>query len=180
MHSQVTAEDYESWPEEQCAGLEIVDGLVVARPSPSKRHSRLARLFANALEAASGPALAVSTGVDLRLRDVPLLSRRPDVVLYDASLPDDALLRPQDCALVVEVMPPGSVTTDQTDKATEYATARIPRYWRIEHDRAEKVLSVFAYRLDRTTGTYASAGMYTGKMTVIDPVSVTIDLTSLL
>jgi D-3-phosphoglycerate dehydrogenase len=41
-----------------------------------------------------------------------LLNRRPDAVIYDASLPDDAVLRPQHCTLVVEVMSPGSVTAD--------------------------------------------------------------------
>jgi Uma2 family endonuclease len=118
--------------------------------------------------------------VDLRLRDIPLLNRRPDVVLYDAALPDEAVLRPRHCTLVVEVMSPGSVTTDQTDKPAEYAAARIPHYWRIEHDQAEGALSVFCYRLDPTTGAYASAGVHAGKMTVTDPVSVTIDLASLL
>jgi hypothetical protein len=52
--------------------------------------------------------------------------------------------------------------------------------WRVEHDPAEGTLSVFCYRLDPTTGAYASAGVHTGKMTVTDPVSVTIDLASLL
>lgn len=122
----------------------------------------------------------MSTDVDLRLRDVPLLNRRPDAVLYDAALPDDAVLRPEHCALVIEVMSPGSVTTDQTDKPAEYAAARIPHYWRVEHDPAEGPLSVFCYRHDPTTGAYASAGVHTGKITVTDPVSVTIDLASLL
>jgi Uma2 family endonuclease len=122
----------------------------------------------------------VSTDVDLRLRDIPLLNRRPDAVVYDASLPDDAVLRPQHCTLVAEVMSPGSVTTDQTDKPAEYAATRIPHYWRIEHDPAENNLSVFCYRLDPTTGAYASAGVHTGKMTITDPVSITIDLTTLL
>jgi Uma2 family endonuclease len=122
----------------------------------------------------------VSTDVDLRLRDIPLLNRRPDAVVYDASLPDDAVLRPRHCTLVVQVMSPGSVTTDQTDKPAEYAAARIPHYWRVEHDPADGSLSVFRYRLDPTTGSYASAGIHTGKMTVTDPVSITIDLTTLL
>ena len=30
--------------------------------------------------------------------------------------------------------------------------ARIPRYWRTEHDPAEAALLVFCYRLDPTTG----------------------------
>jgi Uma2 family endonuclease len=68
---------------------------------------------------------AVATAVDLRLRDVPLLNRRPDIVVYDASVPDDAVLRPQHCLLVVEVMSPDSVTADQADKPAEYAAAGI-------------------------------------------------------
>jgi Uma2 family endonuclease len=80
----------------------------------------------------------------------------------------------------VEVMSPGSVTADQTDKPAEYAAARIPHYWRIEHDLDERALSVFCYRLDPTTGTYASAGVHTGKMTVTEPVTIAVDLTTLL
>jgi Uma2 family endonuclease len=176
----MSAEDYEALPEEICRRIEIVDGAIIVNAAPRRLHQDICRRLANALEAASGPALAVSTDMDLRLRDIPLLNRRPDAVLYDASLPDDAMLRPQHCTLVIEVMSPGSVTTDQTDKPAEYAAARIPHYWRLEHDPAAGTLSVYCYRLDPTTGAYASAGVHTGKMTVTDPVSVTIDLASLL
>ncbi|MGW0935026.1 hypothetical protein [Streptomyces sp. NPDC002666] len=44
MHTQISAEQYDSWSEEQCAGIEIVDGMVVVSPSASKRHNRLARM----------------------------------------------------------------------------------------------------------------------------------------
>jgi Uma2 family endonuclease len=176
----LSAQDYEALPEEICRRIEIVDGAVIVNAAPRRQHQDICRRLANALEAACGPALAVSMDVDLRLRDIPLLNRRPDAVVYDASLPDDAVLRPQHCMLVVEVMSPGSVTTDQTDKPAEYAAAGIRHYWRVEHDPAESVLSVFCYRLDPTTGTYASAGVHSGKMTVTDPVSVTVDLTVLL
>ena len=178
----LSAQDYEALPEEICRRIEIVDGAVIVNAAPRRQHQDICRRLANALEAACGSALAVSMDVDLRLRDIPLLNRRPDAVVYDASLPDDAVLRlrPQHCVLVVEVMSPGSVTTDQTDKPAEYAAAGIRHYWRVEHDPAESVLSVFCYRLDPTTGTYASAGVHSGKMTVTDPVSVTVDLTVLL
>jgi len=42
MHEQVTAEQYAAWTEEQCAGIEIVDGMVLVSPSASKRHRRRA------------------------------------------------------------------------------------------------------------------------------------------
>jgi Uma2 family endonuclease len=172
--------DYEALPEDIRRRIEIVDGAIVVNTAPRRLHQDICRRLASALETACGNAFAVSTDVDLRLRDIPLLNRRPDVVIYDASLPDDAVLRPQHCSLVVEVMSPGSVTADQTDKPAEYAASRIPHYWRIEHDPAGKILSVFRYRLDPTTGTYASAGVHTWKMIVTEPVTVTIDLSTLL
>lgn len=176
----LSAAEYEALPEEICRRIEVVDGAIIVSAAPRRLHQDIGRRLANALEAACGPGLAVSTDVDLRLRDVPLLNRRPDVVVYNASLPDDVVLRPRDCVLVVEVMSPGSVTTDQTDKPAEYAAAGIRRYWRVEHDPAESVLSVFCYRLDPTTSTYASAGAHSGKMTVTEPVSITIDLSTLI
>lgn len=176
----LSAEEYEALPEHISRRIEIVDGAIIVSAAPRRLHQDIARRLANALEAACRPGLAVSTDVDLRLRDVPLLNRRPDAVVYDASLPDDAALRPRHCVLVVEVMSPGSVTTDQTDKPAEYAAAGIANYWRVEHDPAESRLSVFCYRLDPTTGTYASAGVHSGKMAVTEPVSVTIDLATLL
>lgn len=45
MHTQISAEQYASWSEEQCAGIEIVDGMVVVSPTASKRHNRLARIL---------------------------------------------------------------------------------------------------------------------------------------
>jgi hypothetical protein len=59
MHTQITAAEYDSWTEEQCAGIEIVDGMVVVSPSASKRHNRPARILANSLDATQASA---STG----------------------------------------------------------------------------------------------------------------------
>jgi Uma2 family endonuclease len=176
----LSAAEYEALPEDICRRIEIVDGAIIVNAAPRRLHQDICRRLANVLESACGPAFAVSTDIDLRLRDVPLLNRRPDAVIYDASLPDDAVLRPQHCTLVVEVMSPGSVTADQTDKPAEYAASRIPHYWRVEHDLTEQALSVFCYRLDPTTGTYSSAGVHTRMMTVTEPVAITIDLGTLL
>jgi Uma2 family endonuclease len=88
MHNQVTAEQYASWSAEQCAGIEIVDGIVVVTPSASKRHHRLARLMANGLDLAAGPDWNADTDFDVRLQDVPLTNRRPDVVVYRADTID--------------------------------------------------------------------------------------------
>ena len=71
MHMQISAEQYDSWSEEQCAGIEIVDGMVVVSPSASKRHNRLARILANALDAAAGSDWNADTDFDVRLQEFP-------------------------------------------------------------------------------------------------------------
>ncbi|RDL09012.1 Uma2 family endonuclease [Streptomyces sp. HB202] len=135
MHAQISAEEYDSWSEEQCAGIEIVDGMVVVSPSASKRHNRLARILANALDAAAGPDWNADTDFDVRLQDVPLTNRRADVIVYRAETIDLTPTRPEHVLLVVEVVSPGSETTDRIVKVDQYAKAGIPFYWRVEQAR---------------------------------------------
>src|SRR5205085_2251943 len=160
--------------------IEIVDGAIVVNAAPRRPHQIIARRLANVLEDACGARSAVATDVDLRLRDVPLLNRRPDIVVYDSSVPDDDVLRPHHCVLVVEVMSPGSITADQIDKPAEYAAAGITHFWRHEIDEGDAHrLTVFRYRLDPTTRTYASAGVDVGKLVVSDPFTVSVDFADL-
>ncbi|PKW19383.1 Uma2 family endonuclease [Saccharopolyspora spinosa] len=173
--------EYEALPEEVCSRIKIVDGAILVAPTPRRSHQRIARRLANELEHAAGPELTVATDVDLRLRDVPLLNRRPDIAVYDSTLPDEVVLLPQHCLLVVEVMSPGSVTADQTDKPAEYAAAGIEHFWRFESDRQDdRRLTAFRYRLDPTTRLYAPAGVDTDKLAVSDPGELRIDFESLL
>jgi Uma2 family endonuclease len=102
---------------EQCAGIEIVDGMVVVSPSASKRHNRLARVLANALDAAAGPDWNADTDFDVRLQDVPLSNRRPDVVVYRADTIDVTPTRPEHVLLAAEIVSPGLETTDRIVKA---------------------------------------------------------------
>lgn len=102
MHTRIGAEQYDSWSEEQCAGIEVVDGTVVVSPSASKRH-RLARILAHALDVAAGPDWNADTDFDVRWQDVPLTNRRPDVTVYRAEAIDLTPTRPEHVLLVVEV-----------------------------------------------------------------------------
>lgn len=173
----LTVADYEALPEEVCRQIEIVDGAVLVSPSPRRTHQRIVRRLAHALEAVCADRLAVDFDVDLRLRDVPLLLRRLDVAVYEASLPDDEVLRPDHCLLVVEVMSPGSVTSDRLDKPTEYAASGIQHFWRVEYD--DDVINVFRYQLDPMTRTYALVGLDKDKLSIKDPVAVELDLETL-
>jgi Uma2 family endonuclease len=175
MHEQITAEEYESWSEEQCAGIEIVDGMVVVRPSASKRHNRLARLLANALDAAAGPDWNADTDFDVRLQDVPLTNRRPDVIVYRADTIDITPTRPEHVLLVAEVVSPGSETTDRIVKADQYAKAGIGFYWRIEQAATGTPL-VYTYLLDPATRTYREGDVFAGTLKITAPFAAEIDL----
>ncbi|MGW1740678.1 Uma2 family endonuclease [Nocardia sp. NPDC001965] len=175
MHEQITPAEYDSWSEEQCAGIEIVDGMVVVSPSASKRHNRLARILANALDAAAGADWNADTDFDVRLQDVPLNNRRPDVVVYRADTIDITPTRPEHVLLVAEVVSPGSETTDRLVKVEQYARAGIAFYWRIEH-AATGVPLIYTYILDPATGSYRTGEMFTGIVRVSAPFTVEIDL----
>jgi len=175
MHAQISAERYDSWSEEQCAGIEIVDGMVVVSPSASKRHNRLARILANALDAAAGPDWNADTDFDVRLQDVPLTNRRSDVIVYRANTIDLTPTRPEHVLLVVEVVSPGSETTDRIVKVDQYAKAGIPFYWRVEQ-AATGIPIVYTYVLDPATKAYRDGEMFTGAIKAAAPFSVTVDL----
>lgn len=175
MRTQISAEQYDSWSEKQCAGIEIVDGMVVVSPSASKRHNRLARILANALDAAAGPDWNADTDFDVRLQDVPLTNRRPDVIVYRAETIDLTPTRPEHVLLVVEVVSPGSETTDRIVKVDQYAKASIPFYWRIEQ-AATGIPIVYTYVLDPATKVYRDGEMFTGAVKATAPFFVTVDL----
>lgn len=64
-------------------------------PSASKRPNRPTRILADALDAAAGPDRNAGPDVDVRLPDVPLTNRRPDVVMYRAEAIDLTPARPE-------------------------------------------------------------------------------------
>ncbi|MEU0762803.1 Uma2 family endonuclease [Streptomyces microflavus] len=175
MHTQISAEQYDSWSEEQRAGIEIVDGMVAVSPNTSKQHNRLARTLANALDAAAGPDWNADTDFDVRLQDIPLTNRRPDVTVYRAETIDLTPTRPEHVLLVVEVVSPGSETTDRIVKVDQYAKVGIPFYWRIEQ-APTGVPIVYTYVLDPATKTYRDGEMFTGVIKAAAPFSVTVDL----
>ena len=177
MHSQITAAEYETWSEEQCAGIEIVDGMVVVGPSASKRHNRLARILANALDTSAGPDWNADIDFDVRPQDVPLTNRRPDVVVYRSDTIDVSPTRPEHVLLVAEIVSPGSETTDRIVKLEQYARAGISFYWRVELT-ATGIPVVYTYLLDSASRRYRDDEVFTGMVKATVPFPVEIDLSS--
>jgi Uma2 family endonuclease len=183
--ARITAEMYQRLPEEICRAIEIVDGYIVYCEAPTPQHQLAARRLANLIEQAAraamkrgGGCLTVNTDVDLRLRDIPLLNRRPDVVLYRC-LDEGERLRAEQAQLVIEIVSPGSQTTDEVDKPGEYAKAGIPHYWIVRLD-ATGVAVVERYKLDHATRLYKHVGTCMkdepgGAPELTNPIPVTLD-----
>ncbi|MEU0569880.1 Uma2 family endonuclease [Nonomuraea sp. NPDC005983] len=187
----VTAEEYDALPEEIAKAIEIVDGYVAYCAVPTPDHQTAGRRLANMLERHARTAtsqghecLTVNSDVDLRLRDVPLLNRRPDVVLYRClNRERDERLRAEHALLVVEIVSPGSETQDTTDKLGEYAKAGVPHYWIVRLDRTG-VSIVERYRLDRASMLYKHTGTFMkdesgDAPSVANPIPIVIDWSEL-
>ena len=175
MHEQVTAEDYDTWPEERCRDIEIMDGMVVMTPSPSKARNWVATLLAVALARAGQPDWRAGTDFDVRLRDVPLLNRRPDVVVYRAETFTVSPTRPEHVLLIAEIVSAGSETTDRRLKPHEYAAAGIEYFWRIEQVGVG-IPVVHTHVLDPAANVYRPTEVFTGIVKAIAPFPVEIDL----
>ncbi len=171
MRGPITAAQYATWTADQSAGIEIVGGLVLVAPNVTKRQNRLARILANALDAAAGPEWNADTGLELRLQDEPLNSRRPDVTLYRAETIDITPTRPEHVLLVVDAVSPGS----DIGKANQYAQAGIQFYWRVEHTTPAAPL-VYTYVLDPASRRYREAEIFTGAVNLTAPFLIEIDL----
>ncbi|MFC4070858.1 Uma2 family endonuclease [Actinoplanes subglobosus] len=99
----------------------------------------------------------------------------PDVTVYRAEALDITPTRPEHVLLVVDVVSPGSETTDRIVKVDQYARAGIPFYWRVEQ-AATGVPLVYTYILDPAAGRHRDGDVFTGIVKLTAPFAVEIDL----
>jgi Uma2 family endonuclease len=142
------------WSEEDLLGLpknaqryELLEGALLVNPRPGGVHQRISFRLTSLLDAAVPHYLLVVEAMGLRLPDstvfIPdILVAKRDIVLAN----DSGILDVQAVELAVEIMSPGSRTTDRVTKPAVYAGAGIGSFWRVEPDDGP---AVFAYRLER-------------------------------
>jgi Uma2 family endonuclease len=174
MRNTWTVEDLRALDLEDWRRYELVDGSLVVSPSASRGHERVSAEVRAALWNASPAELLVSGPIGVELGRS---YRIPDLVVTARSVmngPGD--LDPGEILLVVEVVSPGSETTDRVTKAAQYAAAGIAHYWRVETDP----VSLTAYRL--ASSVYAEDGTWTAGQTaqLAEPFAVELDLNRLL
>ena len=173
----LTQEQYEELPEHVRRMIEVIDNHVVFLQSGSVEHSRVARRFVAAFEAARPPVpcISVSTDVDMyyakRQRDAEgnLFSfRRPDITVHRC-LERGAKLGTRSVLIAIEVVFPGSETTDRVQKVAEYAREQIPVYLVVTLDDRLYVRHVVEYRLDWSRRAYQQVAVHDGEVVLSDP-----------
>ena len=100
------------------------------------------------------------------------------MTVYRADTIDVSPTRPEHVLLVVEVVSPGSETTDRVVKANQYAKAGIQFYWRVEQAATGAPL-VYTYVLDPATGRYRDSEIFTGVVKLAVPFPIDIDLSQI-
>lgn len=176
-YRDISIDDWEVLDEELCRRVEIVDGLMVPLARVSIEHQNIAANLCDALRAVQSADMAVVTALSVKLRDSPLLLRRPDVVVFRRERLAESVLRAYDVVLAVEVMSPGSMTTDRSSKPAEYAQSGIPHFWRIEQGTD---LSLHTYALVPGENVYKMTGVHTLHYVADEPFEINIDIQDLL
>lgn len=152
----LTAEEYDALPENSLR--ELVDGVIHMMAPPTFWHQIVKDTLRTLLRAVKPNDLVVLSEAQVRLADG--LRRIPDVVALRRSAyrRDRNQCLPADVVLVVEVVSPGSESTDRILKPIEYARAGIEHYWRVE---IAPEIVVNTYRLGESN-TYQSTGVFSG------------------
>jgi Uma2 family endonuclease len=159
----LTPEEYDALPDNP--RRELVDGVVHMMATPTFWHQEVAYNLRTALNRLKPADVKISAEVEVCLRGD--LRRNPDVLVVKASAfePRASRVRPEQVVLAVEVVSPGSESTDRVLKPIEYAKAGIQHFWRIEID-PEVVVNT--YRL-ADSGQYVQNGVFSGGDTVNAP-----------
>jgi Uma2 family endonuclease len=114
--------------------LELAHGEIAMSPSPSYDHSYTDRMLSHILVAhiEENDLGALVGDVDTIFNDLNV--RRPDIIfIAKARL---KLIKGHGIPIIpdlcVEILSPGSATTDQTDKFDLYASSGLPHYWLVD------------------------------------------------
>lgn len=179
-----TEEEYRDLSEEISRTIEVVHGHVIRCESPTRRHQRIARRLANALQASRtsvDPCLEVDTDVDVVLWRVPRFTfRRPDVVVYRCL--DDPTRKPTapDTVLAAEVTSPATQREDLVDKKAQYAAAGIPIYLVVVLDEDSEIVAIREFHLDAGAGVYDLHAVHQSVLDLKNPVLLQLPVTDLL
>jgi Uma2 family endonuclease len=137
-----TVEDVLSLPDD-APRVELIDGVLLVAPSPTADHQDIGNLLWMWFRQHASRDFRAVTGVGVLVNTTNTLE--PDLVLLKAPANGaHHFYVPEQVAIAVEVVSPGTKRRDRFQKPGAYASVGIPHYWRIEQDPVD----VYAYDRD--------------------------------
>ena len=138
---KISFEEYLSYDDGTNKLYELVDGQLIEMPPASFLHSDIIDFIADCFKAIARQDkldIKVKTG-DVGVRTGMNSSRIPDISVIDGQIwksyrRDKSAVIEDGVMLAVEVVSPSAeqISTDYTDKATEYQNTGIPEYWIVD------------------------------------------------
>ncbi|WP_229400463.1 Uma2 family endonuclease [Micromonospora okii] len=164
-----TTDDLDALPEDG-RRRELIDGVLLVSPSPTRVHQTIAMRLGVALEEDCPDEYDVTQGVEVRINRTR--SFIPDVLVTTstAAVRATSCYAPHEVVLAVEIVSPSTRSIDRVLKPALYAQAGIPFYWRIEVE--DGGLVVHTNRIDPVHEVYTETGRWTKFVDTGEPFPV--------
>jgi Uma2 family endonuclease len=169
------------WSEEDLLALpdsvqryELLEGTLLVNPPAGGPHQLVSWTLTGVLRAAATPDVVAVQELGVRLPDNTMFI--PDILVAtrDAVLANGSgILDAGDVVLVVEIVSPGSRTTDRLTKPALYARAGIASFWRVELE--DGGTAIFVYRLEHERYVEAGSARPGEHLVVTEPFPCSLD-----
>lgn len=168
-----TTDDLDALPEDG-RRRELLDGVLIVSPSPTRIHQTIAGRLMVALEDECPDEYDVTQAVEVRVGRTR--SFIPDVLVTtaQAAARNPSHYEPYEVALVVEIVSPNTQSIDRVLKPALYAQAGIPFHWRIEIE--DDGIVVYTHKIDPVDEVYVETGRWTKFVDTGEPFPVNLPI----
>lgn len=149
-----TQADLDEFPELPGLQVELVDGMLLVSPAPSREHQRMVGRLYSQLDSVCPAGLEVLLG-PLDVRPTGERTFQPDLMVANSEDFEQRALR-KPGLLYVEVRSPSTRLKDETLKRAAYEQAGVTSYWLV--DPLEPAMTV----LELTDGRYREVAQISG------------------
>ena len=139
----VSLPEFEAMAKNEQLNYELIDGVVLMSPRPSKTHQRISKRLVKTLDDALTAPCEALQEIELILKDTVLI---PDLlVTCDNEQEEKSQTTPP--LIVMEIISPTSASRDHIIKRHKYEELGIKEYWIISPE--EKCVTVFDFTANR-------------------------------
>ncbi|WP_232663935.1 Uma2 family endonuclease [Pseudonocardia sp. TRM90224] len=177
-HELMTLDDWDALPEDNSAQYELQDGVLVVSPKPALRHQEAQLELAVQIRQQLPRDHQVVGDFELVVKaGPPPTVRAPDLIVIPRGGPQKRA-ETNAVRIAIEIISPGSRSTDKHLKVVEYAEAGIPWFWLVDLDPPAPTITVFGF--GAPDDGYVESQTAVGELVVREPFPLRIDIGMLL